>query len=275
MILIYVLIAIAVLLFIHQLLGKPIPFLRWSLIRMMLGMKKLEKDWQVGDGREEACAKYVLSRAKAGDIRDAIRAIDEYAYKKRFLINVGDEKGLILDRVIQRMQPRRVMELGAYVGYSALRIASMLPEGGRLYSIEFSAANAKIARRIIDHAGASNQVTVIEGYLADGGATISVLRNHHGFAPNCLDVLFLDHAKDHYLSDLRTILQEQWLHPGSIVVADNVRFPGAPDYKAYMEQEEGKTWKTISHDTHAEYQSLIPDIVLESTLVTPPLSETE
>ena len=233
----------------------------------MLGMKKLEKDWQVGDGREEACAKYVLSHAKNGDIQDTIRAIDEFAYKKSFLINVGDKKGLILDNVIQKTHPKRVMELGAYVGYSALRIASMLPQGGQLYSIEFSGANAKIARQIIAHAGASDRITVIEGYLGDGGKTMSVLRDQYKFSPNCLDVLFLDHAKDAYLPDLQSILNEKWLHPGSVVVADNVKFPGAPEYKAYMEQEEGKKFKTISHDTHAEYQSVIADIVLESTFI--------
>ena len=32
-------------------------------------------------------------------------------------------------------------------------------------------------------------------------------------------------------------------------------------------RKRGKTWKTISHDTYAEYQSMIPDIVLESTLI--------
>jgi predicted O-methyltransferase YrrM len=264
---VYILIGIAAFLLIHNLLGKPIPFLRWSFIRLLLGMKTLTKDWQVGDGREEDCARYVLAHAKAGDMRDAIRAIDEYAYKKSFLINVGDRKGAILDNVIQRTQPKRVMELGAYVGYSALRMASLLPKEGHLYSIEFNAANAKIARQIIAHAGASDRITIIEGYIGDGGKTMSVLRDQHGFSPNCLDVVFLDHAKEAYLPDLHSLLNAKWLHSGSVVVADNVKFPGAPEYKAYMEQEQGRTWKTTSHETYAEYQSLIPDIVLESTLI--------
>jgi catechol O-methyltransferase len=52
-----------------------------------------------------------------------------------------------------------------------------------------------------------------------------------------------------------------------VVVADNVKFPGAPEYRAYMEREEGKTWETTFHETYAEYQSVIADIVLESTLI--------
>ena len=50
------------------------------------------------------------------------------------------------------------------------------------------------------------------------------------------------------------------------MVADNVGVPGAPAYKAYMEAEEGTRWRTRAHKTHVEYQKLIPDLVLESTL---------
>ena len=79
--------------------------------------------------------------------------------------------------------------------------------------------------------------------------------------------MFIDHAKEVYLPDLQRILDAGWLHPGSVVVADNVRFPGAPDYHAYMTAEEGKRWRTRTHETHAEYQTLFKDIVLESTLL--------
>jgi catechol O-methyltransferase len=48
------------------------------------------------------------------------------------------------------------------------------------------------------------------------------------------------------------------------VVADNVRFPGAPEYRAYLEAQQGRLWDTVEHDTHVEYQSLIKDLVTES-----------
>jgi catechol O-methyltransferase len=246
-------------------LTKRFPFLRWSFIRMGLGMKRLLSEWQVGDGREEDCARHVLAHARPGDIGDAIRAIDDYAYRKKFLINVGDEKGAILDGAIERVKARRVLELGAYVGYSALRIARKLPPDGKLYSVEFNAANAEITRRVLTHAGAQDRVTVVNGYLGDGGATLERLKQE--IKPGELDLVFVDHAKDAYLPDLERILQAGWLHPGSVVVADNVRFPGAPEYQAYMNAQEGKRWRTRAHETHAEYQTMIKDVVLESTLL--------
>jgi catechol O-methyltransferase len=248
-----------------MLLGKKLPFLRWSFIRIGLNMKHLLKEWQVGDGREEECAKYVLANSKPGNIDDVIRAIDEYAYKKKFLINIGDEKGRILDAALERIKARRVLELGAYVGYSALRIARKLQPGGHLYSVEFNPANAEITRRILAHAGASERVTVMTGFLGDGGTTIARLKQL--IQPGELDLVFVDHAKEEYVPDLERILEASLLHPGSIVVADNIRFPGAPAYQAYMMSQEGKRWHTAVHETHAEYQTLIKDVVMESTLI--------
>jgi catechol O-methyltransferase len=244
--------------------GKRLPFLRWSVLRMILGARTLTRDWQVGDGREEALADYVVANARQGDPEDVIRVIDEFCMNRSVMINVGDEKGEILDRAVRRASPHLVLELGTYCGYSALRMARLLPAAARLYSIEFNPANAAIARRIWNHAGIGHQLTVVVGTLGDGGSTIDRLRTEHDFGVGTVDFVFVDHDKAAYLPDLERILGEGWLHPGSIVVADNVRFPGAPQYRAHMEAQEGKTWQTTEHATHAEYQSLIKDLVLES-----------
>lgn len=47
-------------------------------------------------------------------------------------------------------------------------------------------------------------------------------------------------------------------------MADNVKVPGAPEYRAYMVQNEGRLWRTIEHETHVEYQTVIKDLVLVS-----------
>ena len=247
--------------------GRRLPFLRWSFVRMMLGMKRLTTEWQVGDGREEALARHVMSNAVPGDVDSAIAAVDEFAYGQSFLINVGDEKGELLDTAIRRAQPRRLLELGTYCGYSALRTARVMPDDAHLYSIEFLEANADIARRILSHAGVESRVTVVVGSLGDDGKTIGALEDEHGFTKSSLDFVFVDHAKDAYLPDLERILERDWLRPGAIVVADNVKLPGAPEYRDYMRANEGRLWRTTEHDTHVEYQSLLKDLVLESEYV--------
>ena len=244
--------------------GRRLPFLRWSVLRMLIGMRSLTRNWQVGDGREEALAAHVLANARPGDLGDTIRVIDDFCVTRSAMMNVGDEKGEILDRALQRASPVLLLELGTYCGYSGLRMARVMPANARLYSIEFSPANADIARRIWTHAGVGDRLTVVVGTLGDGGTTIDRLRQEFGFTEGALDFAFLDHDKEAYLPDLERVLKERWLHPGSIVVADNVKFPGAPEYRGYLQAEEGGTWSTIEHDTHVEYQSLLKDLVLES-----------
>lgn len=247
--------------------GRRLPFLRWSVLRMMLGGKHLQKEWQVGDGREAALAAYVTEKARPGDLDDTIRVVDEFCYRQSVMMNVGDEKGEILDAAIRRANPNRLLELGTYCGYSGLRTARVMPEGAHLYSIEFNADNAGIARRIWDHAGIGDRVTVVVGTLGDGGKTIAALESEHGFGEGSLDFVFVDHAKDEYVPDLERILERGWLHPSSIVVADNIKFPGAPEYREHMREREGKDWRTTEHETHVEYQTLVKDLVLESEYV--------
>jgi catechol O-methyltransferase len=249
---------------VSELGGRRLPFLRWSFVRMLVSISKLTTEWQVGDGREEALAQHVVANARAGDLDDVIRTIDEFCYRQSFMINVGDEKGEILDAAVRRTRPKLAFELGTYCGYSALRIARAMTDDARLVSIEFNPANAEIARRIWDHAGVVDRLTVVVGTLGDGDATIERLESDHGFAPGSIDLLFIDHAKEEYVPDLDRILGRGWLHPGSVVVADNVKFPGAPAYRARMRAAEGREWSSVEHSTHAEYQTLLKDIVLES-----------
>lgn len=244
--------------------GRRLPFLRWSAVRMALGMRHLTTHWQVGDGREEALAQHVVRTAREGDLDDVIRTIDAFSYERSLMMHVGDEKGEILDAAIRRAAPRRVLELGTYCGYSALRMIRAMPAGGHVYSVEFVAANADIARRIWAHAGIGDRVTVVVGSLGDGGATMAALEDEHGFAAGGVDLVFLDHDKNEYLPDLQRIDARGWLRPGAVVVADNVRVPGAPEYRAHMREREGAGWATVEHETHVEYQSLIRDLVLES-----------
>jgi predicted O-methyltransferase YrrM len=46
-----------------------------------------------------------------------------------WMMNIGNVKGQYLDDALRSKQPKWVMELGAYCGYSAVRIARLLPHG--------------------------------------------------------------------------------------------------------------------------------------------------
>lgn len=77
-----------------------------------------------------------------------------------------------------------------------------------------------------------------------------------------IDFLFIDHVKNLYLKDLKLALALGLLKPGTIVVADNVLKPGAPDYRAFVESD--SRFETTTHHTFVEYQKGMKDIVLVS-----------
>ena len=237
--------------------------LRWSVLRAGIGIRKFNTTGQLGDGRESAAADYVVTNARRGDIGDVLAKIDEFAYQKSFLVNIGDEKGRLLDAAVRRSDPRLAVELGTYCGYSALRMAAVAPSA-RIVSVELSAANADVARRIWEYAGVADRITCVVGTIGDGGRTLDVLASEHGVSAGALDFLFIDHDKNAYLTDLLAIVDRGWLRRSAVVVADNVGFPGSPKYRAYMREQQGRHWRTVEHQTHVEYQSLMPDLVMES-----------
>ena len=237
--------------------------LRWSVLRAGIGIRKFNTTGQLGDGRESAAADYVVTNARPGDIGDVLAKIDEFAYQKSFLVNIGYEKGRLLDAAVRRSDPRLAVELGTYCGYSALRMAAVAPSA-RIVSVELYAANADVARRIWEYAGVADRITCVVGTIGDGGRTLDVLASEHGVSAGALDFLFIDHDKNAYLTDLLAIVDRGWLRRGAVVVADNVGFPGSPKYRAYMREQQGRHWRTVEHQTHVEYQSLMPDLVLES-----------
>lgn len=235
---------------------------QWSFVRMALGMRKFVQTGQWGDGREAAAAAYVEANARRGDIDHVLATIDTFAREQSMLVNVGDEKGQLLESALIRANPSRILELGTYCGYSALLMARTAPDA-HVFTVELSADNAEIARRIWSHAGVADRITCVVGTIGDGGVTLDRLAGH-GFGPGNLDFVFIDHDKAAYLKDLESILARGWLHRGAVVVADNVKVPGAPAYRAYMRAQEGKLWHTQEHPTHVEYQKTLPDLVLES-----------
>ncbi|MEV6280378.1 class I SAM-dependent methyltransferase [Nocardia sp. NPDC051832] len=235
-----------------------------SVIGLARGMSSFSRTGQFGDGREAAARDYVLAHATPGDPESMLRTIGEFARARTLLPNVGDEKGLLLDAAIRKAQPTLLLELGTYIGYSAVRTARLLTGDARLLSLELNPVNAALARDIIAHAGLADRVTVLDGTLGDGGSTRHKLTTDHALTPGALDFVFFDHLKSAYLPDLHTILEAGWLHPGSVVVADNVKIPGAPDYRRFMRDHEGTSWRTVEHNTHVEYQSFLKDLVLES-----------
>lgn len=141
-----------------------------------------------------------------------------------------------------------MLEFGGYCGYSAVLIGSLLPEGGKLISIEINPVYAAIATKIIEFAGLAHKVSVHVGDVPDA---LHILAAEHG--TGSVDAVFIDHWKDLYLRDLHNLENSHLLHVGSCVMADNIIYPGAPQYLEYVQTS--PRYKTVLHESKLEYST--------------------
>jgi catechol O-methyltransferase len=193
---------------------------------------------------------YVAKNARKGDPQDVLKTMDRFAREERFLMNIGPDKGPLVREVLANL-PRdaRILELGAFCGYSSILLADTLGDGGRIDSVEVSGAAVEGSRANVEFAGLTNRIKIHHGA---SGEIIPTLDGP-------FDLVFLDHWKDLYKEDLKAIEAKGLLRPGSIVVADNVGpLFGAIPYLEYVRN--CGHYETEHREATLEY-STIPDAV--------------
>jgi len=156
-----------------------------------------------------------LSRAEK-----VLREIEGVARGKRFLPIVGPSRGQILVRVVREIKPKRVLEIGTLVGYSAILMGKELSGDAHLITIEIDANTARMAEENIRMAKIPLTVEVMVG---DALEIIPKLGGK-------FDLVFIDAEKSEYLDYLQLV--EDKLHKGSVIVADNVEH--TPPYLDYV-----------------------------------------
>ena len=189
---------------------------------------------------------HVKLNAKERDMKSVLATIDNYCWTVESGMNVGDKKGAILDTIIKERAPKIVLEFGTYCGYSAIRMASCLETGTKLYTLENNSYHAQIAREMIKFAGADEIVTVLEGSSSEILPDLKKTYNVQSF-----DFVFIDHWKNLYLPDFKTLESLKLIQSGSVCVADNCIYPGCPDFLEYVRNSQ--KYDTTNYKSYLEY----------------------
>ena len=156
---------------------------------------------------------YVFSNAEKNNPKSILQTIDNFVLESgQFLMNVGPEKGEILRDQLLKSKPNNVIELGTFIGYSAVLISSTIGEKSKLTSIDSDSHSIEIAKELINFAGLDNKVNFMHGNAEE----IIPELNFNA------DFVFIDHAKKKYLSDLKLLETEEIILKNCTVFADNV-----------------------------------------------------
>ena len=142
---------------------------------------------------------------EAAKVLADIKKIDKELY------SVSEEDGRFLRVLIGARGAKRVLEIGAARGYSAIWMGLALRDtGGSLVTIEFDPARAKEAKANVERAGVAGNVRVIAG---DAFAEIPKVTG-------TFDLVFLDAWKPDYKKFFDLVFPR--LDPGGVFVAHNV-----------------------------------------------------
>ena len=126
----------------------------------------------------------------------------------------GAYQGRILSMISKLIQPKNVLEIGTFTGYSALSIAEGLPKDGTLFTIDSNEELAELQQKYFNKSRYTKQ---LKSYVGNALEIIPTL--HQKF-----DLVFIDADKSNYTNYFHLIIDK--MNSGGIILSDNVLWYG-------------------------------------------------
>lgn len=190
--------------------------------------------------------------AVRGNPQAVLKALSDYCDANGKFMNIGMKKGNLIADLIKQQQPKIAIELGGYLGFSALLFAPLIQDEGKYYSFEYHPEFAEVINWFCSLAGLGDKVEVITGFSNENLPEFSKKHGH-----DQVDFAFIDHWDKFYVQDLKIMEQQKLIKPGSLIVADNVgdNFQEAKKYLAYVKGD---------YEYKKQFEGGDPNLVYES-----------
>ena len=135
--------------------------------------------------------------------------IEKYAIETQVPI-IRKSMQSLLKFLLAFSKPKKILEVGTAIGFSALLMSEYGPDGCHITTIEKYEKRIPVAKENFRRGGAENRITLVEGDATD------ILKE----LDDTYDMIFMDAAKGQYIHFLPDILR--LLAPGGLLVSDNV-----------------------------------------------------
>lgn len=139
---------------------------------------------------------------------------------------IMDDTLEVIDKILSKKRPMRILEIGTAVGYSAICFSEYLQEEGKIDTIEREEDRVLQARENIKRAEVENKINILFG---DAVEILPTLNEKY-------DVVFIDAAKGKYPFFLKEALR--MLSEKGMIIADNVLYKGyvMSDYNKHKQR---------------------------------------
>jgi caffeoyl-CoA O-methyltransferase len=141
----------------------------------------------------------------------------------------GALQGKFLEMISKLLNPAYILEIGTFLGYSALCLAKGLKPGGELHTLEIDEKSAAIARENFRKSKTENKI------ILHTGKALELLNE----LDKPWDLVFIDADKTGYINYYNALLPK--LKSGCLIMADNVLFHG----QVFEKEVKGKSAKGI------------------------------
>lgn len=147
---------------------------------------------------------------------DVLRELREhcYAHYEDSAMLSGFFQGRLLSMFSHMLRPRTVLEIGTYLGYSALCLAEGLSDGGKVITLDIQEETNAVARSFVEKSEYQDKIEFHLGVAADIIPTLA----------EAFDLVFIDADKPNYSHYYDLVFER--LRPGGFIVADNVLWSG-------------------------------------------------
>lgn len=129
----------------------------------------------------------------------------------------GPVEGKLMEMLSGMIQPKNILEIGAFTGYSAICLARGLKEGGMLDSLELNDELEDLILLAHERAGLSDKITL---HIGDAKQTLKDLKEQG----KMYDLVFIDANKREYPAYYDLVFD--MVRPGGYILADNVLWDG-------------------------------------------------
>jgi caffeoyl-CoA O-methyltransferase len=126
----------------------------------------------------------------------------------------GHYQGRVLSMISKLVNPKYILEIGTYTGYSALCLVEGLQKDGVLHTIDINEELFGFQRKYFDESGFGNQ---IHQHLGNALEIIPKIETS-------FDLVFIDADKENYCNYFEIIINK--LKPGGVILSDNVLWSG-------------------------------------------------
>lgn len=157
--------------------------------------------------------------------REELKLIKEKALEDHIPI-IMDDTLEVIEKTLSKNKPKRILEIGAAVGYSAICFTEYLAEGGIIETIERDEERIAEAKENFKKAEVADKVILHEGDAVDILPTLN----------EKFDMVFIDAAKGKYPFFLQEALR--MLDDNGIIFADNILYKGyvMSDYNKHKQR---------------------------------------